>query len=99
LQRFRCAEALYRAGAALRSTTEDGESGGLETDEARENMAKLAPMTCADCYFRRAGLCALRTEVPCPTFRVYARGALAPTMQAPLVPRPSLMLAAQHAAA
>jgi hypothetical protein len=62
-------------------------------------MAKLAQVTCADCYFRRSGLCALRTEVPCPTFRAYARGALAPSLQAPLVPRRPLALAAQHAVA
>jgi hypothetical protein len=62
-------------------------------------MAKLAKVTCADCYFRRAGLCALPTEVPCPTFRAYAGGALAPAQQAPLVARPHLPLAAQHAAA
>jgi hypothetical protein len=62
-------------------------------------MAKLAKATCADCYFRRAGLCALPTEVPCPTFRAYARGALAPMQQAPLVPRPLAQLTAQHAAA
>ena len=57
-------------------------------------MAKLAKSTCADCYFRRAGLCALPTEVPCPTFRAYARGALAPSPQAPLVPRPVAQFAA-----
>jgi hypothetical protein len=62
-------------------------------------MSKRAQVTCADCYFRRAGLCALRTEVPCPTFRGYARGALAPSFQAQLVARPSLRMAAQHAAA
>ena len=62
-------------------------------------MAKLAQVTCSDCYFRRAGLCALRTERPCPTFRSYANGALAPSMQAPLVPRRPLSLVAQHAAA
>jgi hypothetical protein len=61
-------------------------------------MAKLANVTCADCYFRRSGLCALRTEAPCPTFRAYASGALAPSLQAPLVLRP-LRLAAAHAAA
>jgi hypothetical protein len=61
-------------------------------------MAKLAQMTCGDCYFRRSGLCALRTETPCPTFRAYARGALAPSLQVPLVARP-LRLAAAHAAA
>ena len=62
-------------------------------------MAKRSQVTCADCYFRRAGLCALRTDVPCPTFRAYAQGALAPSRQAPLVPRRPLSLAAQHAAA
>ena len=62
-------------------------------------MAKLAHVTCADCYFRRAGLCALPTETTCPTFRAYARGALAPSLQAPLVPRRPLGLVAQHAAA
>jgi len=62
-------------------------------------MAKSAQVTCADCYFRRAGLCALRTETTCPTFRAYARGALAPSQQAPLVPRRPLALVAQHAAA
>jgi hypothetical protein len=66
---------------------------------SEEIMAKLAQVTCADCYFRRAGLCALPTEVPCPTFRAYARGALAPSLQAPLVPRRPLALAAQHAVA
>ena len=62
-------------------------------------MAKRSQVTCADCYFRRAGLCALRTDTPCPTFRAYAQGALAPTPQAPLVPLRPLSLAAQHAAA
>ena len=62
-------------------------------------MAKRSQMTCADCYFRRAGLCALRTDVPCPTFRAYAQGSLAPSLQAPLIPRRPLSLAAQHAAA
>jgi len=61
-------------------------------------MAKLAQVTCADCYFRRSGLCALPTEAPCPTFRAYSRGALAPSLQAPLIVRP-LKVAAAHAAA
>ena len=62
-------------------------------------MAKLAVSTCADCYFRRAGLCAIPTEIPCPTFRGYARGALAPTQQPRLVPRALPQLTHQHAAA
>jgi hypothetical protein len=62
-------------------------------------MAKLAKATCADCYFRRAGLCALPTEVPCPTFRAYARGSLAPAPQPRLVPRTVAQFTATHAAA
>ncbi|MFL5937628.1 MAG: hypothetical protein ACJ76U_12380 [Gaiellaceae bacterium] len=62
-------------------------------------MAKRSQVTCADCYFRRAGLCALRTDVPCPTFRAYASGALAPSLQAPLIPRRPLTLTPQPAAA
>jgi len=62
-------------------------------------MAKLVVSTCADCYFRRAGLCAIQTEIVCPTFRGYARGALAPAQQPRLVPRPLRQLAQQHAAA
>jgi len=74
-----------------------GPGGSRQGSE--EIMAKRSQVTCADCYFRKAGLCALRTDVPCPTFRGYARGALAPSLQAPLVPRRPLALAAQHAAA
>ena len=62
-------------------------------------MAKLAKATCADCYFRRAGLCALATDAPCPTFRAYARGSLAPAPQPRLVARPLAQFAAGHAAA
>ena len=90
---------MNRADTALRSSTEDGGSPRGSKGQLREIMAKLAQVTCADCYFRRSGLCALRTEAPCPTFRAYARGALAPTQQARLVPRMPLGLAAQHAAA
>jgi len=51
-------------------------------------MSKRAEATCSDCYFRRAGLCALPGETVCPTFRLHTAGALAPPKQAPLVPRP-----------
>ena len=44
--------------------------------------------TCEDCYFKRASLCALVLETPCPTFRADSRGALAPPPQPRLVPRP-----------
>jgi len=62
-------------------------------------MAKLAKVTCADRSFRLAGLCALLTDRPDPTFRSFASGALAPAHQAPLVARPLAQFAAQHAAA
>lgn len=52
--------------------------------------------TCEDCYFRRAGLCALVLEKPCPTFRAHTKGALSPPRQAPLVPR--ILLATGRAA-
>jgi hypothetical protein len=32
-------------------------------------LSKRSKATCDDCYFRRAGLCALTPETPCPTFR------------------------------
>ena len=50
-------------------------------------MSKRREVTCDDCYFRRAGLCALLADRPCPTFRAVSRGALAPPQQARLVPR------------
>lgn len=50
-------------------------------------MSKNAPRTCNDCYFRRAGLCALPGDSPCPTFRLHSRGSLVPPRQPRLVPR------------
>lgn len=63
-------------------------------------MSKTSGATCSDCYFRRAGLCALPGEAACPTFRAVSRGSLAlrPPRQPVLIPRP-VGLTAQHAAA
>jgi hypothetical protein len=58
-------------------------------------MSKRATPTCADCYFHKAGLCALSGETICPTFRVQALGRLTPPPQPRLVPR----ALAVHAAA
>ena len=58
------------------------------TTEAGEKMSKPNHLTCDDCYFRRAGLCALPTDAPCPTFRLHSRGSLVPPRQPRLVPRP-----------
>jgi hypothetical protein len=58
-------------------------------------MANKTQATCDDCYFRRAGLCALPGDNPCPTFRLARRDALLPPKQPMLVPRPP----AQYSAA
>jgi hypothetical protein len=50
-------------------------------------MTKRAEATCSQCYFRRAGLCALPGETICPTFRVHSCGQLKPPPQPRLVPR------------
>jgi hypothetical protein len=60
-------------------------------------MSKRNDVTCADCYFRRAGLCALPGDNPCPTFRLDTRGRLTPPRQPRLVPRS--LRAPTHAAA
>jgi len=51
-------------------------------------MSKRNELTCADCYLRRAGLCALPTDAPCPPFRLHSRGPPVPPRQPRLVPRP-----------
>jgi hypothetical protein len=61
-------------------------------------MSKTTKATCEDCYFHRAGLCALVLDAPCPTFRLQSRGSLVPPKQPPLVARPSAQLAGQSAA-
>ena len=50
-------------------------------------MSKKLEATCSDCYFRKAGLCALPGEPICPTFRLRAAGTLAAPQQPRLVPR------------
>jgi hypothetical protein len=62
-------------------------------------MRKRSEPTCDDCYFRRAGLCALSPERPCPTFRAESRGALMRPRQPQLVPRPLAEVVARAAAA
>src|SRR5437764_466881 len=60
----------------------DSFGSGVEGEE-RITVRKKAAASCEDCYFRRAGLCALVLEAPCPTFRAHTRGALSPPRQAP----------------
>ncbi|HEX6763426.1 MAG TPA: hypothetical protein VF094_11565 [Gaiellaceae bacterium] len=45
---------------------------------------KNAP-SCDDCYFRRGGLCAMKPDRICPTFRA-ASARLAPAISPQLVP-------------
>ena len=59
-------------------------------------MGNRAKPTCEDCYFKRAGLCALTLDAPCPTFRQHTKGNLIPPQQASLVPR--ALVAREHAA-
>jgi hypothetical protein len=58
-------------------------------------MSKRPIATCSDCYFRRAGLCALPGETACPTFRLHTAGRMAAPKQPQLVAR----TVAAHAAA
>ena len=58
-------------------------------------MSKKKQVTCEDCYFHCAGLCALSPPTPCPTFRTAKAGALSPPHQPRLVPRPTVVLAAR----
>jgi hypothetical protein len=51
-------------------------------------MQKTTGLTCDDCYFRRAELCAIPGNTPGPTFRAVVRERLAPPLQPPLVPLP-----------
>ena len=50
-------------------------------------MSKRSQPTCTDCYFGRAGLCALAGETICPTFRAVANGNIVPPPQPRLVAR------------
>jgi hypothetical protein len=49
-------------------------------------MAKRREITCKDCYFRQAALCAL-ADGPCPTFRPAKAARLEPPEQARLIAR------------
>ncbi len=62
-------------------------------------MSKRVEVTCDDCFFRKAGLCALLLESTCPTFRQTERGVLTPPRQPRLVPRPVSAFAREAAAA
>jgi hypothetical protein len=62
-------------------------------------VGKRIEVTCDDCFFRKAGLCALLLDAPCPTFRHAERGVLTPPPQPRLVPRPVSAFAREPAAA
>jgi hypothetical protein len=50
-------------------------------------MGNKGKATCEDCYFRRAGLCALQVEEACPTFRPFSKGTMVAPLQPRLIPR------------
>jgi hypothetical protein len=58
----------------------------VATRSRLDRNGALKSVTCADCYFRQHGLCALALEHPCPTFRAAGR-ILEPPHQPRLVPR------------
>jgi hypothetical protein len=62
-------------------------------------VGKRSEVTCDDCFFRKAGLCALLLDAPCPTFRHAERGVLTAPLQPRLVPRPVSAFAREPAAA
>jgi len=64
--------------------------------KAKTMKSKIVGVTCNDCYFRRAALCALQLDEPCPTFRHHQRGSLVPPLQPRLVPRRLDEVVAQH---
>jgi hypothetical protein len=51
-------------------------------------MADRRTISCDDCFFRRAELCAIAGNSPCPTFRHAQAGKLDPPRQPTLVARP-----------
>jgi hypothetical protein len=71
---------------------------GPPTPITKTRMSKRPNPTCGDCYFQRAGLCALASDTICPTFRAQAPR-LAPPPQPRLVPRGLEQVATAHAAA
>lgn len=55
---------------------------------AWEMERKPPKVCCDDCYFHRAGLCALQLPEACPTFRRHTDAALAREHPVWLTPRP-----------
>lgn len=62
-------------------------------------MTTRPEITCDDCFFRRAELCAIPGNKPCPTFRACKSDRLAPPVQPKLIPRPQPVFETAGAAA
>ena len=60
---FRLGNLEIRANRPIVPLVQRHEGRGAQT------VRKRSGITCDDCYFRRAGLCALVLAEPCPTFR------------------------------
>lgn len=63
-------------------------------------MSNNIDVTCSNCYFHGAGLCALRCDEPCPTFRYSIQASQMPPRPSPhLVAHQLVELAHEHAVA
>jgi hypothetical protein len=89
---------FHAENACARTPVRDRIVTARRPDEGLANliMSKKTCVTCNDCYFRNAGLCALPGNEVCPTFRLARAGSLEPPRQPVLVPRG---LVPAHAAA
>ena len=90
---FRAEASCARAAAAYDRSRSSSPGAGKGA-----RLGKRSEVTCMDCLFHKAGLCALMLESPCPTFRSTERGVLVPPLQPRLVPRPVSAFAHRHAA-
>ena len=72
---------MFFVGATLQSTALRARMVAPRT------MTKRREITCNECYFRQAGLCALG-DGPCPTFRPAKTTRLEPPHQPELIARP-----------
>jgi len=62
-------------------------------------MSNKIDVTCSNCYFHGAGLCALRCDEACPTFRYSIQAAPLPPRPSSHRPLPLAELTREHAVA
>ena len=62
-------------------------------------MSNKIDVTCSNCYFHGAGLCALRCDEACPTFRYNIQASPSPPLPTPYRALSLVELAHEHAVA